>query len=107
MKHLFLGLFVLVGAVQAQELTPSQVASTYNYNNSPSAKIKHKRLLKKMATVKEEEATNIAKESCESEVSLSKLTRHGKRLFYAMKTETCSIKIDALDGSIMTRKLLK
>ncbi|NEW60593.1 hypothetical protein GSY74_04790 [Sulfurovum sp. bin170] len=105
MKHLLLTL-VLLGTLQAQDLTPNQIVSTYNYNHSASAKIKQKRLLQRMATVKKEKAQEMAKEKCGAKVELTKLTRHGNRLFYAMRTDSCSIKIDALDGSIISQKML-
>ena len=105
MKYLLLTL-ILWGTLNAQDLTPSQIMSTYNYNHSLSAKIKHKQLLQRMATVKKEEAKTIAKEECGDEVEFSKLKRHGNRLFYAMRTDTCSIKVDALDGSIMSKEML-
>jgi len=105
MKHLLL-ILVLLGTLQAQELTPSQVVSTYSYKHSVSSKIKQKRLLQKMATVKKEKAQETAKAKCGSEVKLTKLIRHGNRLFYAMRTASCSIKIDALDGSIISKKTL-
>ena len=105
MKHLLLTL-VLLGTLQAQDLTPSQVASTYNYKHSASSKIKQKRLLQKMTTVKKEKAKETVKKKCGSDIKLTKLTRHGNRLFYAMRTDSCSIKIDALDGSIISKKTL-
>ena len=106
MKHLFLGLFVLVGAVQAQELTPSQIASTHSYNHKSSMKVKYRRLLQKMATINKEEAHAIAHKNCPSSIENSRLIRHGKRLFYAVRTQNCLIKVDALDGSVMSKKVL-
>ena len=103
MKYILLTL-ILWGTLQAQDLTPSEVASTYNYKHSASAKIKHKRLLQKMATVKKDKAQELALKNCGGEVELTKLIRHRKRLFYAIKTDDCSIKIDALDGSIISQK---
>ena len=105
MKYLLLTI-ALLGTVQAQELTANQVVSTYNYKHSISAKIKHQRLLQTMATIKKDKAQKMATKSCGDEVELTKLTRHGNRLFYAMSTSSCSIKIDALDGSIISKKTL-
>ena len=102
MKYLLLTL-VLFGTLQAQDLTPSEVFKTYNYNHGISAKIKHKRLLQKMAIVKKDKAYKIAESSCESEVIFSKLSVHNRRLFYSVKTASCSIKIDALDASIISK----
>ena len=105
MKYLLLTL-VLLGTLPAQDLTHSEVASTYNYNHSAYAKIKYKRLLKRMATIKKEKAQAMAKKKCGSEVKLTQLIRHGNRLFYAIRTASCSIRIDALDGSIISKKIL-
>jgi uncharacterized membrane protein YkoI len=99
-------LFALVPVVllHAQELTPSQVSSMYMYDYSTSAQIKHKRMLAKMATLQPSEAHDIAMQHCQGDVQNIKLIRHAKRLFYAMQIEKCSIRIDALDGSIISKK---
>lgn len=105
MKYLiFIG--VLFGMLHAQELTPDQIVATHSYNHKPSVELKQRRLLQKMANLNKEEAHALAVKLCKSKVALSKLTRHGKRLFYAIRTHTCSLKIDALDGSVLSRKPL-
>ena len=105
MKYLLLAL--MVGAMaEAQELTPRQIASTYTYSQKLSLKVQHRRLLQKMAIFKQEEAYRIADKHCSSMVKKSHLMRHGKRLFYTMETSNCLIKIDALDGSIMSKEVV-
>ncbi len=106
MKYLLLTSLILF-SLQAKELTPSQVVSTYNYNHKTSTKIKQKKVLQKLAVIKKDEATKLAYASCNSKIEFSKLLRHNKRLFYAIKTNNCSIKIDALDGSIISKKVIQ
>lgn len=105
MKYLIL-ITVLLGTLQAQELTASQVASTYTYNHKLSMKVKYRRLLQNMANLNKEKAQDIAVKSCDATIKNSRLMRHGKRLFYAIRTQKCLIKIDALDGSTMSKKVL-
>ncbi|MBU1668938.1 hypothetical protein KKC13_11015 [bacterium] len=105
MKYLVLAC-VLFGALHAQELTPEQVASTHTYNHKLSMKVKYRRLLQNMANVNEEEAQEIASKSCDAAIKNTRLMRHGKRLFYAIRTQKCLIKVDALDGSTMSKKVL-
>lgn len=104
MRYLFV-LFISLGLLNAQELTPSQSARLQNYNHSLSGKLRHKRLMQSMVEVSREEAQKTAKESCKAkEIKTLKLSMHNKRLFYRIKTENCSIKIDALDGTVMEKK---
>lgn len=93
----------VLGVSNAQELTPSQASKLRNYNHSLSGKIRHKRLLQRVAVIKKEEAYKIAKEACSAEVYSSKLSVRSNRLFYTIYTDACIIKIDALDGEIMEK----
>lgn len=103
MKFLLL-ITLFLGLIHAQELTPSQVQETLKYNHKPSQKVQYRRLLQGMAELTKEEAESIAAQKCDASVKQSRLMRHGKHLFYAIKTTKCLIKVDALDGSIMTKK---
>ncbi len=103
MRYLLFAL-VPIMILHAKELNPNEVFSTYQYHHSTLSQLQQKRVLAKMATLKPEKAQHIATQSCKSNIRQSKLIRHGKRLFYAIKTENCSIKIDALDGSIISKK---
>ena len=105
MKYLIL-ITVLIGTLQAQELTASQIASTHTYNHKLSMKVKYRRLLQKMANINEEKAQEIASKSCDSAIKNTRLMRQGKRLFYAIRTQKSLIKVDALDGSTMSKKVL-
>ena len=91
----------LLGGASAQELTPSQASKLRNYNHSLLGKIRYKRLLQSTAQISKDKAFEIAKEVCKSEVYFSKLQVRLNRLFYILKTNKGSVKIDALDGQIM------
>ena len=91
----------LLGGVSAQKLTPSEASKLQNYNHSLSGKIRFKRLLQRTAKISKDKALAMAEEECKSEVYFSKLQVKSNRLFYTLKTDNGTLKIDALDGQIM------
>jgi len=96
-------LILLTGAVllPAQPLTIEQMATLQNYSHSLSGKLRYKKRLKKIANLDKREAFKRAKAVCKEDIQQSKLMKHSDRIFYKISTETCSIRIDALDGSII------
>ncbi|HHH19665.1 MAG TPA: hypothetical protein ENK86_04065 [Campylobacterales bacterium] len=104
MKKIAFILILAFLSLQAQELTTEQLMQTYSYNHKSSLKLKHQRTLQKLAQVSQEAAYTLAQKECQGEVDTSKLMRHNKRLFYSIAMGNCSIKIDALDGSIMSKE---
>lgn len=104
MRHILITV-LLLGTLHSEELTIEQIAKARNFNHSLSGKLRHKRLLKKMAKVSEKEAVEMAKKSCATkEVEFTKLSIRGARLFYLIETQKCTLKIDALDGSLMEKE---
>lgn len=95
---------LLWGVLEAQELTPSQMKKTTIHNHSLLSKIKYQRLLRSVATLNKEDAHAIAKKASKEEVAYSQLKKHSRRLFYVVSTKSYKIKIDALDGSIMSKE---
>jgi uncharacterized membrane protein YkoI len=93
----------LLGVSNAQTLTLSEVSKLRNYGHSISAKMRYKRLLQKTAIIKKDEAYTLAEKVCQSDVSSAKLLVHANRLFYLLKTEKGTVKIDALDAEIIEK----
>ena len=94
----------LWGAVYAQDLTPTQMMKLTKPKSGLLAKIKYQRLLKRTAKIEKDQAKAIAQKACGAEVSLVKLKKHSRRLFYRINIAKCSLKVDALDGSIMSKE---
>ena len=103
MKRL-LSITLLLSALQAQELTLSEISKVRNYSHSLSGKLRYKQRLKKMANIKQDRAYSIANSFCKGEITHSKIKYRASRIFYVVSTKNCMVKIDALDGSIMEKK---
>jgi uncharacterized membrane protein YkoI len=96
-----LWIFVILGVGNTQELTPSQASKLRSYNHSLFAKMRYQKLLQRTALISKKQANRVAEEECKSEVYFSKLQVKSNRLFYTLKTDNGTLKIDALDGQIM------
>ena len=106
MKTLLL-ITLLFAGLQAQELSTEQVSKLLNYNHSISGKLRYKRALQKMATISLEKAQTITNSETNESIEQSKLKRHSTRLFYSIQTANHALKIDALDGSIISKERLE
>jgi len=109
MKY-FILLVMAGGLIFGQSLSPEQMAKLRNYNHKMSVKIAHKRMLQRMAIVKKDEAKKIALESLDREkknIQYIKLMHRFDRIFYQVRVNNISLKIDALDGSIIEKKSQK
>jgi uncharacterized membrane protein YkoI len=106
MKTLLL-IALLFAGLQAQELSTEQVSKLHNYNHSISGKLRYKRALQKMATISLEKAQTITNSETNESIEQSKLKQHGTRLFYSIQTANHALKIDALDGSIISKERLE
>jgi uncharacterized membrane protein YkoI len=91
---------------QGQTLTPMEHNSIHGYNHRPMVKIQKKRNMHKLHKV-EEEAIKIAKEQTKEDVQEIKLTHIGNIMFYKVQTQSYSIKINAMDGSVIDKKVRK
>jgi len=106
MKY-FMLISMASGLIFAQPLSIEQMSKLRNYNHTFSGKLRHKRALQKIATVKEEEAKEIALNACNQEkksIESIKLAHHSDRIFYRISMDGCKLKIDALDGSIISKE---
>jgi len=78
-----------------------------NYNHTPSVKQQHKLKLKRLAKISSIEAKKITIKICNEPVVYQKLTHKGQLLFYLNITKHCAIKINALDGTIISKVISK
>ena len=107
MKYLTLLTIPMFVFAQEQTLTPSEHNSIHGYNHRPIVKMQKKRNMHKLHQVDEEEAIRIAKESTKEDVQEIRLTHTGNIMFYNVQTQSFSIKINAMDGSVIDKKLRK
>jgi len=107
MQKLLLTLLLLGATLHAEDLSSEQIAKLLNYKHSLLGKLQHKRALKKMANISEEQAKEITKNETNESVEESKLKRHSTRLFYTIQTANHALRIDALDGSIISKERRK
>jgi len=75
-----------------------------NYNHSPLGKIRYQRTLQKEAKVDKKEAIEIAQKSCNQKPNFIKIRYHNSLLFYKIKTKSCYLEINAIDGSIIKKE---
>ena len=78
-----------------------------NYNHKPSVKLKHKLKLKRLAKITSKKAKEITLKECNEPVVYQKLTHKGQLLYYLNITKKCAVKVNALDGKIISKVLEK
>lgn len=101
MKFLIILLFPIFIFASGEILSPSEHRSIHGYNHKPSARMAQKRNMHKLHKVDEEEASKIVKEHTKEDVQKIKLTHTGNIMFYKVQTQSYSIEINAMDGSII------
>jgi len=74
-------------------------------NQRPSVKMKNKRKVHKLHKVDEEQAKTIAREETNEEVISLRLDHRNKHLYYKVMTESYTLIINALDGTIIKKSL--
>jgi hypothetical protein len=79
----------------------------HTYNHKFSLKLKKQRQLRQLAKITNEEARKMAALYCTEDVISHRLTHKGQLLFYRSYTKNCEIEINALDGIIISKTLLK
>jgi hypothetical protein len=78
-----------------------------NYNHKPSVKLQHKLKLKRLAKISSTEAKEITSKICNEPVVYQKLSHKGQLLFYLNITKHCAVKVNALDGTIISKVIKK
>ena len=103
MKYFTLLLIPLFVFAAEGTLTPMQHNSIHGYNHKPTVKMQKKRNMHKIHKVDEKEVTEIVKNITKEDIKKMKLTHVGRILFYKIQTQNYSIKINAMDGSIIEK----
>ena len=85
-------------------LTTSEHNSIHGYNHRPIVKMQKKRNMHKIHKVDEEMAKDIAKKETNEDVTKLKLFHRSKLLIYNIHTKSYTLEINALDGSIISKK---
>jgi uncharacterized membrane protein YkoI len=106
-KYLTLLTIPMFVFAQEQTLTPSEHNSIHGYNHRPIVKMQKKRNMHKLHQVDEEEAIRIAKESTKEDVQEIRLTHTGNIMFYKVQTQSYYLEINAMDGSVIDKKVRK
>ena len=78
-----------------------------NYNHKPSVVLQDTLKLKKLVKISSSKAKDIASKVCNEPVLYQKLTHKGQLLFYLNRTEECTVKVNALDGTIISKAIEK
>ena len=103
MKYFTLLLTPLFVFAAEGRLTPMEHNSIHNYNNKAIVKMQKKNNMHKLHKIDEKEASKIVKNITNEGIDNMKLTHRGKVLFYKIQTKSYSIKINAMDGTIIDK----
>jgi len=104
MKRLLL-FAILMGIIQANEQAMVDSATPLvSYNHRMSISMKKKSELKRLAQIDTEQARKIATASCKEPARSLKLTHQGQLLYYRVSTGNCVVYINALNGSIISKR---
>ncbi len=98
---LLLSLFTV--ANESNPLLVDSNINLQNYNHKPSLTLKHRYKLKRLARISPIKAKEITAQACKEPVVYQRLTHKGQLLFYMSVTNTCALKINALDGTIISK----
>lgn len=76
------------------------------YNHKPYIKLKKQRKLISLANIKQKDALKVAALQCNQDIKSHQLAHKGQLLYYRVYTQDCKVKINALDGAIISKVLL-
>ncbi len=99
-----IGLYI---SLYAQTMTPEQHMNLHTYNKRPSLQKSVDKRAHQMHKIDDKQAMAIAKKMCKDERVTLRLTHRDTYLYYIAKTATCTLYINAIDGSIIDFKSSK
>ncbi len=102
---LYTMVFSIIGSANTQLMVEDTI-QLRTYNHKLSLKLKKQRQLRQLAKVTSKEALKMAATYCNGDVTSHRLTHKGQLLFYRSTTRNCEIEMNALDGSIISKKVL-
>jgi len=103
MKRILHWTLLPITAVAVQELSLEQTSKLLHYKHSLSGKRHHQRTMRKMAKISPQEVTQKVEAIVKESVVQTVLMYQHRWLFYRVKTATQELRINALDGSVMTQ----
>ena len=90
----------------AEQLKVDNSIRLKSFNHRMSVRLQHRQKLRKLAKIRPKEAERIAKEACGAEkIRSNKLMHKGQLLYYRIDTGRCLVKINALDGVVISKTL--
>ncbi len=101
MKKIVILWIAIAIVANARELTIEEASKLRGYNHSFSGKLKQQRAMKRVSKIDRKRAYAIGRSICKSKNLYGKLKMRNQRLFYDLHSKNCSVKVDALDGSIV------
>jgi len=108
MKFLFV-LLVLCSFMFAEhsQMTPSEHRKVHAINQKPLVQRATRQNMHKIHHIDEKKATEIVKDEFNENIKRMKLHHRGKILFYDILTENYHIKINSLNGEIISSKRIE
>lgn len=100
MKQL-LSLLILYTFINAEEMSSMEHQSLHTYNKRPTLKNRGEKNTHKLHRIDEKQAEEIARKVCKGKDIELRLTHSNLYLYYIAKTKTCTLLINALDGTII------
>ncbi|MEA3418139.1 MAG: hypothetical protein U9Q90_01980 [Campylobacterota bacterium] len=75
-----------------------------SYNHRLAIQMEKENLLRRLAKIDGDKAQKIARDICKEPMRSLELTHKGQLLFYRIYTQHCKVNINALDGSVISKK---
>jgi uncharacterized membrane protein YkoI len=88
-------------------MTVSEHNSIHGYNNKPTVKMQKKRNMHRLHKIDEVEIAKITQEKTNEEADDIKLLHSVNILKYQVKTKTYILTINALDGTVINKRIKK
>ncbi len=85
----------------AQTMSPDQHLKLHSYNKRPSLAKSADQKAHRMHQIDEKKAKAIARKMCETGTLKLQLTHRDVYFYYIAKTPTCTVYINAMDGSVI------
>ena len=94
---------LILGAQTQSELNSYQMGQLNRFNSRPLVKLSDEKKLRKFAKIDKDEAAKIAIKECNlKKRGYIRLKRYGRIIYYEMTSPNGRVKINALDGKVIT-----
>ena len=85
----------------AQTISSDQHLKLHSYNKRPSLAKSADQRAHRMHRIDEKKAKSIARKVCRTGALKLQLTHHDIYLYYIVETPTCTVYVNAMDGSVI------